>query len=190
MQHDDARKEAISCNLCGDPYQTEEPRTPCILPCFHTFCRQCLEGWSRQGAAGGDDGFSCPTCRQACPTSAAALQINFALMAVVEAEQVSRDETVLHCQDCDDPASSYCQDCDALFCEDCSKAHRKNKRFSGHALVSVADFKARKQALPKQKRMCTKHRDQAVCLSVVCCLGCGPFFRLALSTQNSMLAAR
>ena len=170
MQRDDARMDAISCVLCGDPYQTTEPHTPCILPCFHTFCRQCLVGWGRQ-AAGADGGFSCPTCRQACSSPAADLQINYALMAVVEAELVCKDATVLTCSDCDDPASSFCDDCGILLCDDCGKVHRKNKRFSGHVLGTVADFKARKQALPKQKRTCTKHRGEAVfCVCVRACV--------------------
>ena len=168
MQKDEARMEAISCGLCNDPFRIEEPHTPCILPCFHTFCRQCLQNWAQKGgsavAAGGgtNSGFSCPVCRKACPTPAADLQINFALMPVVEAEFVSKDETVLTCQDCDDPASHHCQDCDMLLCDDCTKTHRKNKRFNGHVLGTVAEFKERKQALPKQKRMCKKHRDQVV----------------------------
>ena len=160
--------DALNCPSCLDPYETTEPHTPCILPCFHTFCRECLQDWAQKGgssvAAGGgaNDGFSCPTCRKACPTPAADLQINFALMAVVEAEFVSKDETVLTCQDCDDPASHHCQDCDMLLCDDCTKTHRKNKRFNGHVLGTVAEFKERKQTLPKQKRMCKKHRDQVV----------------------------
>ena len=91
-------REAISCPLCEEPFGTEEPRTPCVLPCFHTFCRQCLVGWAAQGGGGaaapgadggGGAGYSCPTCRSVCDTGVGALQVNFALMSVIEAEQVS-----------------------------------------------------------------------------------------------------
>ena len=65
-------RDAISCQLCEDPYGTEEPRTPCVLPCFHTFCRQCLRGWAAdKGAAAG--GFSCPTCRAGCAVAVEAV---------------------------------------------------------------------------------------------------------------------
>ena len=128
MQRDDARMDAISCVLCGEAYQTTEPRTPCILPCFHTFCRQCLVGWGRQ-AAGADGGFSCPTCRQACSSPAADLQINYALMAVVEAELVCKDATVLTCSDCDDPASSFCDDCGILLCNLHGQAHSRSRQY-------------------------------------------------------------
>ena len=167
MQRDDARMDAISCVLCGEAYQTTEPRTPCILPCFHTFCRQCLVGWGRQ-AAGADGGFSCPTCRQACSSPAADLQINYALMAVVEAELVCKDATVLTCSDCDDPASSFCDDCGILLCDLHGQAHSRSKQYSSHVLGTVADFKARKQALPKQKRTCTKHRGEPVFCVCAC----------------------
>jgi hypothetical protein len=89
-------REAISCPLCEEPFETEEPRKPCVLPCFHTFCRHCLVGWAAQGGGGaaaagadggGGGGWSCPTCRAVCDTGVGALQVNFALMTVIEAER-------------------------------------------------------------------------------------------------------
>jgi hypothetical protein len=168
-------RAAISCQLCEAPFQTAEPRVPCVLPCFHTFCRKCLVGWAQQGgrvlaAAPGDggdlggEGFSCPTCRAVCKTPVEALQVNFALMTVVEVEQVSTGATPLACQECHEGGepTQYCQDCSLLLCDDCDKTHRKSKRFTGHILHTVAEFKARRQALPRQKRTCKKHTDQAV----------------------------
>jgi hypothetical protein len=166
--------DAISCKLCEEPFQKGEPRVPCVLPCFHTFCRRCLVGWAQQGgrvagapAAGADlggEGFSCPTCRAVCKTPVEALQVNFALMDVVEAEQVSTGATRLTCQECDEggEATHYCQDCSLLLCGDCDKFHRKSRRSKDHVLHTVAEFKALKQALPRQKRTCKKHTDQAV----------------------------
>jgi tripartite motif-containing protein 56 len=159
-------REAISCPLCEEPYATEEPRTPCVLPCFHTFCRECLGGWAAKGGAdaAAEGELSCPTCRSACGTSVGALQVNFALMTVVEAERVSTGQTALVCQECDegDAPSHYCEECGLLLCDACTNYHRTSKRFKGHDLQTVEEFKARKQALPRQKRMCKKHKDQAV----------------------------
>ena len=172
-EHVTLPREAISCPLCEEPFACEEPRTPCVLPCFHTYCRQCLQGWAEQGGApaaaaggGGDAGpFSCPNCRAPCATPVSELQVNFALMTVVEAERVSTGQTLLECQECDEGAepTHFCPDCSLLLCGDCTAHHRRSKNSKHHALQTVAEFKERKQALPKQKRMCKKHKDQSVC---------------------------
>ena len=78
-------RDAICCPACEEPYKTAEPRTPCILPCFHTYCRLCLESWAMQGSAQ-IGGFCCPTCRVVCPTAVEALPLNYALVEVIEAE--------------------------------------------------------------------------------------------------------
>ena len=72
-------RDAISCEMCEEPYTTAEPRTPCILPCFHTYCRLCLEGWAKKGSAESGGVWSCPTCRAACPTAVKALPLNLQL---------------------------------------------------------------------------------------------------------------
>ena len=156
-------REAISCSLCEEPFETEEPRKPCVLPCFHTFCRQCLVGWAAQGGGGaaaagadggGGAGYSCPTCRAVCDTGVDALQVNFALMTVIEAERVSTGKTVLVCQDCvgSNEPSHYCDECGLLLCCQCTVYHRTSKRFKDHALQTVEEFKARNQALPRQRQ--------------------------------------
>ena len=169
-------RDAICCQLCEQQFQTGEPRVPCVLTCFHTFCRRCLVGWAQQGGRGqgapaagadlGGAGFSCPTCRAVCKTPVEALQVNFALMTVVEAEQVSNSTTPLACQECHQggEATQYCQDCSILLCNNCDNFHRQSKRFTGHILHTVAEFKAFKQGLPRQKRTCKKHTDQSVLL--------------------------
>ena len=92
-------RDAISCEMCQEPYMTAEPRMPCILPCFHTYCRLCLEGWAKKGSAESGGVWSCPTCRAACPTAVKALPLNYALMNVIEAEHVSTGQTRMECQE-------------------------------------------------------------------------------------------
>ena len=54
--HPTVRSEALNCKLCEEPFQPNGPRTPVVLPCSHTFCRESLHGWStRSGAACGID---------------------------------------------------------------------------------------------------------------------------------------
>ena len=194
-EHVTLPREAISCPLCEEQYATAEPRTPCVLPCFHSFCRQCLQGWAGQGAGGapaaaagaeGAGSFSCPTCRAECATPVGSLQVNFALMTVVEAERTSTGQTRLVCQECEDDATHYCQVCSKLMCDDCTKCHRKGKNTKEHALLTTSEFKERKQAPPKQKRTCKKHTDQAVCVPSTLLLQPVALHRFACATDSAL----
>ena len=124
-------RDAICCPTCEEPYKTAEPRTPCILPCFHTYCRLCLEGWAKEKSTQ-SGGVSCPTCCAACPTAVEALPLNYALMNVIEAEHVSTGQTRMECQECDEncEATHFCQDCNLLLCADCG-THHNNRHEAG-----------------------------------------------------------
>ena len=167
-------RKDISCELCHDLFQTVGPRTPVVLGCFHTFCRLCLADCAKGGgalaAANGAGGaatgsFSCPTCRAVCTTSVPDLPLNYALVAVIEAAQVSTGQAPLVCQECEDEATHFCQDCDRLMCDDCTRHHRKIMSTKDHVLQTAAECKEHKEPLlllPKQKRLCKKHKDQAL----------------------------
>ena len=173
-------REAISCPLCEEPFETAEPRTPCVLGCFHTFCRLCLQGWAKENGAGAGAGaagapeaagaFTCPTCRAVCAVEVEALQLNFALMTVVEAERVSTGQTQLVCQECDEDGAPthHCQECSLLLCGECTKHHRRTKLCKHHTLQPIEEFKQHKQAIPKQKRTCTKHNKELDLYCLTC----------------------
>ncbi|NXK35013.1 TRI59 protein, partial [Piprites chloris] len=75
-------EEELTCAVCCGIYQ--DPR---VLPCSHTFCRECLEGVLQRS-----DTFSvrrrlkCPSCRAVADTAAGlqSLPVNFALKAVID----------------------------------------------------------------------------------------------------------
>jgi len=173
-------REAISCPMCLEPFETAEPRTPCVLHCYHTICRECLAGWVEKGGGvpeGGAEGveaasgFSCPMCRTVCTDPVEALPVNFALMTVIEAECVSTGKTKLVCQRCEEDDPTYhCLECSLLMCDACTKDHRRIKLSKHHTLQPIEEFKQRKQAIPKQKRTCTKHKDQGLDLYCLTCL--------------------
>ena len=73
------------------------------------------------------------------------------------------------CQECDEEATHFCQDCDQLMCDHCTRHHRKIKSTKDHVLQTAAEFKERKQAPPKPKRLCKKHKNQALDLYCSTC---------------------
>uniref|UniRef100_H3AZV0 Tripartite motif containing 13 n=1 Tax=Latimeria chalumnae TaxID=7897 RepID=H3AZV0_LATCH len=75
-------EEDLTCPICCCLF--DDPR---VLPCFHNFCKKCLEGilegsnrtmlWRPP--------FRCPTCRKETPTSVINnLQVNYSLRGIVE----------------------------------------------------------------------------------------------------------
>ena len=50
-------QEITECQICTEIYS--EPK---VLPCIHTFCLKCLEGWSKDKKPG--EQVSCPLCRK------------------------------------------------------------------------------------------------------------------------------
>ena len=52
------------------------------------------------------------------------LQLSYALVTVIEAEQVSTGQAPLLCHVSNHVAAHVCQDCDEPLCDDCTKVHR------------------------------------------------------------------
>ena len=109
-------EEQLTCAICLDLYTN--PKT---LPCFHSFCQQCLEGLPLDSQ--GDNYFIyCPTCRHHTqlpqPTGAADFPAAFHINNLIEVynlmTKVSRHQQVT-CDNCTTTnATSYCKECAKL----------------------------------------------------------------------------
>jgi len=49
--------EITECSICTEVYT--DPR---VLPCVHTYCLKCIEGWTKDKEPG--DEVACPLCRK------------------------------------------------------------------------------------------------------------------------------
>ena len=99
------------CTLCLDTFTK-----PKILPCFHTYCEDCLKGLvSRKN----QKTFSCPSCRKtvAVPSGGvSAFQTNFYIQTAEETEEPKKPgckthpgkELVASCLSCDLPVCVRC----------------------------------------------------------------------------------
>ncbi|KAI8494087.1 hypothetical protein Bbelb_284340 [Branchiostoma belcheri] len=171
----------LECTICLEPY-----KDPKILPCLHTFCKDCLEKFvAKQGEA--KDRFPCPTCRieTVLPEGGVAgLKNNFFVLSLrdtVDAHKslVSKEDDNVPCDVCEEVADHGCVVCEEFLCDDCARVHRRAKRTRGHEAIGVAEFKeqlitktpsVKSTSLP----MCPKHEDEKLkfycetCQSPIC----------------------
>ncbi|KFZ47780.1 Tripartite motif-containing protein 59, partial [Antrostomus carolinensis] len=150
-------EEELTCSICYSIF--EDPR---VLPCSHTFCRNCLEGVIQLSS-----NFSiwrplriplkCPNCRSIAEIPAAgteSLPINFALKAIIEKyRQEDRCDAPTCGEHHGQPLNVYCLLDRKLVCGHCltigkhnghpigdlQSAYLKEKETSGKLLEQLTD---------------------------------------------------
>ncbi|NXF02841.1 TRI59 protein, partial [Smithornis capensis] len=158
----DRLEEELTCAVCYSIY--EDPR---VLPCSHTFCRDCLEELLQQS-----NSFSirrclnCPNCRAVVEVPGAgveSLPINIALKAVIEKCQ---QEEPLDIQTCREhprqPLNIYCVLDKKLVCGQCLTIGKHN----GHPIDDLrsAYRKAKEAAGKLQEQLSVKYwREVLLC---------------------------
>nr|KAG5703266.1 hypothetical protein BaRGS_034177 [Batillaria attramentaria] len=98
-----------TCSVCLELFQT-----PKILPCFHTFCQQCLADLVDTAGTS----VTCPQCRRSAPVPSGGVsefQTNFYI--VDEVEHLKKLE---YCEEHpDEEIRYYCASCEVPMCRDC-----------------------------------------------------------------------
>ncbi|NXW51028.1 TRI59 protein, partial [Nyctiprogne leucopyga] len=147
-------EEELTCSICYSIF--EDPR---VLPCSHTFCRNCLERVIQLSS-----NFSiwrplriplkCPTCRSIAEIPAAgteSLPINFALKAIIEKYQQEDRCDAPTCGEHDrQPLNVYCLLDRKLVCGHCLTIGKHH----GHPIGDL------QSAYLKEKETCGKFLEQ------------------------------
>ena len=112
-----ARKQPLTCTLCLEIF-----RKPKILPCFHTYCEECLK---KLASRYGGHQFPCPSCRKAVPVprqGVSAFQTNF----YIDSEQLERARRKRVCKmHPDNELVAFCKSCDLAICVECMLGEHK-----------------------------------------------------------------
>ncbi|XP_071787054.1 uncharacterized protein [Asterias amurensis] len=151
-------KAQLECPICYSQYIN--PKT---LTCKHNFCQNCLEEMRIASAL--EENIICPICRKETNLNEEGIDdlsqslFLFNLMeTIVEQQQlVSRLQTKINCQDCDeeDEAVSYCLDCQEFLCEVCDNAHQRSKRTKSHEKASIDHLRSGKASFKKNYQLLT-----------------------------------
>ncbi|XP_078320158.1 E3 ubiquitin-protein ligase TRIM45-like [Crassostrea virginica] len=162
-----------TCPICFESF-----KTPRYLPCFHTFCHNCLSSYILSTCKSKENpvGFPCPFCRQFVPAPSSLgepekwtelIPINTMIQTLCE----KKDQFCDACRRANEEevATDWCGSCLESLCAFCAKAHKRNAATQNHTLVSKADIsklpiEIERQALCNThsapvKYMCVDHEE-------------------------------
>ncbi|XP_035698798.1 tripartite motif-containing protein 2-like [Branchiostoma floridae] len=166
-------EQFLTCPVCMLHF-----RDPRVLPCLHTFCRECLQEWATK-----QQPLECPTCRTqvSLPDKGVdGLRTNFYVNNLLDFAAVKKGAGPgVACQVCEgkeEGARSWCVQCAVLLCESCTNTHRRFPAMKGHQIVTQENLEA-SEGVPgsfQRKAFCPKHEDQVLtfycepCQTLVC----------------------
>ena len=155
----------LECPICFEPYT--EPK---LLPCFHVFCKHCLDPLVVQDRNGPT--LCCPNCRRSTtlpPNGVSGLQSDFHvdhLFEIRETLEKMKEPQKTQCEKCEQAtATGFCHDCGQFTCDKCTDIHQFWKEFKGHQIVTIGDIQAQAASLipPKKKvAYCPRHPEKVL----------------------------
>jgi len=155
------RDELTECAICTEVYT--DPR---VLPCVHTFCLKCIEGWSKEKQQ--EDKLACPLCRKEVTLSSNGvrdLPKNFFIQNSLQMRELSSVESQSSpCETCSGGevdekkvATVYCVECQQKICQTCEQYHKKFKATRQHSTVNIGDLSAKETYFETLSANCEKH---------------------------------
>lgn len=152
-------EEELICALCLEIYS--DPR---LLPCYHTFCKTCIEQLINKGEEKGK--FNCPLCRLAIASSTE-LPSNIYIQT-----RVTFNNEIIKCDLCesDENITVKCIDCDQLLCTICSAVHQKIKLCKDHKVIQYTQTDAESPTFKiKKNSFCQKHTEETLRFHCIRC---------------------
>ncbi|XP_066275655.1 tripartite motif-containing protein 3-like isoform X2 [Branchiostoma lanceolatum] len=172
LASDDFDDQFLTCSICMLHF-----RDPKVLPCLHTFCKNCLQDWATK-----QQPLECPICRTqvSLPDQGVdGLRTNFYVNNLLDFAAAKKGaEPGVPCQVCEgnvEGSKSWCADCAKLMCESCTLLHRKYPFSEDHEVTPENTLNAEKDVSKfYRKRHCHKHKNQELvfycesCNALVC----------------------
>ncbi|XP_006813241.1 tripartite motif-containing protein 2-like [Saccoglossus kowalevskii] len=153
----------LVCAVCSERYRNAR-----ILPCFHSFCEQCV--CKLVDTAGGNS-IICPVCRKGhdLRDGLAGIPKNFYLNELVGLFDKKRSEDVsteAECGSCEKGAAqTRCLDCAVGLCDGCTRIHHRLHILKSHRLMSLETYIITRFSQPPevlQPFYCNNHHDNQI----------------------------
>ena len=170
--------EELTCPICLHRF-----KDPKVLPCLHTFCKDCLVAATREKTTA-----VCPKCREThpLPGGVGKLLTNFTanslleLLQVHEADENKGDKKKkLRCENGldENDAVARCMDCNIYLCDTCWTLHKKQVMSRKHKTVSLSQIKDAGEKCLQKPHYCSNHEGELLKLycntcSVAICGDC------------------
>ena len=164
----------LSCPICYELY-----KKPKYLPCYHSYCEECLVKLVVQS------NITCPECRKTSVVPSGGvkqLPNNFFINRLLDEVALKRKVEGEEEAECDlcvrkDAVEVLCLDCGAFLCTRCFDNHKYSKEYQNHNMMPINELRSKKKAItikPKSKfALCQEHElelnfycetcDQLVC---------------------------
>lgn len=126
-----------TCGLCHETFTD-----PKVLPCFHSFCRACLEKEQTH-----PDKVTCSQCHVDCTLPANGvngLLSNLVISTIIESDSELVTANSTRCTGCkgkESDAVARCVDCANYLCANCVMAHQFMHCFESHRVLNLGDIK-------------------------------------------------
>ena len=166
-------EEILECSVCLKPLK--DART---LPCFHSFCKVCLEGVVKTRRDQTPRGrpirqFPCPNCREEFTLEpdkeVTDMRPNHFICNLVQATAILDRGIGVPCSNnCSKRFSvARCVNCEMFLCGSCLAAHNNFKGNDGHSVLTMEELsKPENRMKIKGKMYCKEHPDEP--LKVYC----------------------
>ena len=163
--------EELTCPICI--HRLKDPK---VLPCLHTFCKECLVAATR-----GKTDATCPKCRESHPLPEGGvdkLLTNFpanSLLELLEVHEVGESEgdakKMLTCENGldENDAVARCLDCNTYLCDSCWSLHKKMVITRKHKTVSLSEIKDAGEKCLQKPHYCTEHEAELLKLYCKTC---------------------
>ena len=163
--------EELTCPICI--HRLKDPK---VLPCLHTFCKECLVAATR-----GKTDATCPKCRESHPLPEGGvdkLLTNFpanSLLELLEVHEAGESEgdakKTLTCENGldENDAVARCLNCNTYLCDSCWSQHKKMVMSRKHKTVSLSEIKDAGEKCLQKPHYCTEHEAEVLKLYCKTC---------------------
>lgn len=155
---EDVDEDAVLCGVCNAEFDGAQ-RSPQLLPCLHTLCRDCALNASRGSA------LTCALCKETHTLNAdLQLLLDSTMKNMVDVVRVHRKSGNIQCSDCpdDNKGENFCKDCYVFLCPECTSAHKRTQVTRKHAVLTLDELKTSGIGSFTRKELCSVegHEDQ------------------------------